>query len=752
MSLYSLPDQTILESEKDKDWYMRHNLNFFELTSLQEYNGQRDLISKYYRAYFGEMNEEEAELTKVITCPNGTDLGQEYVVYPLIRSKIEQIISDYFKRKLKYKIYAVDKESKSSKLDQKFNLLAEELMRELKEELKGEMNMDLETENPNMELPEDLEKFFEEDFMTIAEQTGQSLVDFILYAKNNIKKMAQICLDYFVADRCHMSIDIDNNHINLRPVHSLDAYGDLNPYEDVQKDHDIFFESYFLSENEIYNKFELDDETKSEIKELFRSLSMGHDNSDVGEYKDEIAHSLKEGVHYWNDNKTNRIRVVYGRWKSRKVIRYKKSENKKYKKFHWKKIKDDYKTKKKDNIKKLEPEVIRYCVSVGPNICLEYGIDDYRITSKDQILTTHMDVVSLIRENYSGTSSVKSIASLLNELQKMASEILFELRFALKKAGNDRVLVYDVAQTPKELNQGNIKNALKRVNHYIKSESIMYINTKQKGSRSSFNQFTSLDISQTKGIKILIDSLAIIENLADKFVGLPQERSGDVPQYQTATATEVAIGGSMGKNEILFKPLDDFFNVVIERMLQKAKLFYSENDIIQYVIGDNKTKFLKLYKDFFNSDLGCYFGDPGADMKLAQMIDNAAQQAMSSANTPEVILGLIEVLEGDTASEKKAMFKDMLDKIEEMRQENIEAQNKQAEEATKQAEIDAQKELEKHKEQLENNLEVAYVYANNKSYTENVKAESAKAIAQAKIDAEQFKNEQQSKEKETTSA
>jgi hypothetical protein len=601
-----------------------------------------------------------------------------------------------------------------------------------------------------MELPEDIEAFFEDGFQTTAESVGQALVDFLLYAQKNIKKISQICLDYFISDRCHMSIDIDQNHISLRPVHSLDAYSDLDPYKDVQDNHEFFFESYWLSQNEIFNKFpNLDDNKKKKIKEIFKNLGLPGTETESNTHKNELTHSYKYGQWYRTDNKVNRIRCVYARWKSKKVLRWKKSFNKKYKKYHWKKLPDDYQVKEKDekNIDYLTPDVQRYCVSVGPDICLEYGIDEYRLSSEDNLLETKLDVVSLVRENYSGSSTIKSIAASLYHLQNMASEILFELRFALKKAGNDRVLVYDTAQTPKELNKGSVTNALKKVNDHIKRDAIMYINSKQKGSKNSFNQFTSLDISQTKGIKILIDSLAIIEQLADRFTSIPQERSGDVPVHQTATATEVAIGGSSSKNEILFQPLDHFFAEVIMRMLQKSKLFYNENQIIQYVIGDNKTKFLKLYKEFFDADLGCYFGDPGKDLRLQQMIDQAAQMSMASANTPEVILGLIDVMEGDTASEKKAMFQKMLDKMEEMRQENIAAEQKQAEEQTKQAQIAQQQKDKEHKEKMQNNIDVANIYANNKAYGDNLKATTTKEVAEMNNNTKLASEANKSKEK-----
>ena len=757
MSLYKFPDQTIPESQKDEEWYLSHTINFLEVTSIDDFNSQKKLISKYYRAYLGQLNEEEEKLTKVVTCPKGVDLGQDYIVYPLIRQKIEQIIGDYMLRPLKKKIYVIDKNSKSKKLDEKFGMLAEEIMREIKEDLKNEMGFEPDTENPEMELPQDVDDFFETDFRTAAESTGQALVDFLLNSKKNKDRISHILADYFIADRCHLSIDIEKNHVMLRGVHPLDALTDLDPYKDVQDDHDFFFESYWLTENEIYNKFDLTKEKRKEIKDLFSQLTANTDNGTETTYKDELKHNYTQGSWYQSDNNVGRIRVTYARWKSKKIIRVKVSESKNLGKTFYKKLPKDYKEKQKDVIERIEADVPRYVISVGDKTTLDFGIDEYRITSLDQPLECKLDVVSLVRENYTGTSQIKSIAANLYQLQNMASEILFELRYALKKAGNDRVLVYDVAQTPKDLNNGSIKNALQRVNHHIKSDQIMYINSKDKGSKNSFNQFTSLDISQTKGIKILIEGLAIIEDLADKFSGIPKERGGDIPQYQTATATEGALRGSTARNEVFMKPLDNFVSAVLERMLAKAKLHYEENEVIQYVIGDMKTKFLKLYKDFFFSDLGMYFSDAGRDLKLQQMIDSAAQMSMQSANTPEVILGLIDVMEGETGSEKKKLFQNMLDKMEEVRQENM-----KAEQENTQAKIQADKESKAEdsklkREGFENNIDVAEIYAANKSFGDNLKASTAERIKAAELTVKQEENvlkaqQDEAKEKEKAEA
>src|SRR5690606_28247138 len=113
-------------------------------------------------------------------------------------------------------------------------------------------------------------------------------------------------------------------------------------------------------------------------------------------------------------------------------------------------------------------------------------------------------------------------------------------------------------------------NSINRVMHHIKKDKMMFINSAERGAKNTFNQFTSLDISQQKGIAQLFEGLSIIEDLADKFTGIYPEREGKVGQYQSATGTERAIRGSTARTEVYFNPFDDFVQEVIGRMLMKS--------------------------------------------------------------------------------------------------------------------------------------------------------------------------------------
>src|SRR5690606_7978140 len=147
----------------------------------------------------------------------------------------------------------------------------------------------------------------------------------------------------------------------------------------------------------------------------------------------------------------------------------------------------------------------------------------------------------------------------------------------------------DAAQTPKAFTKGGYEAGLNKVAHHMKKDKIVYINSREKGAgKSSFNQFTSLDLSGKGNIQDMFNGLAVIEDLASKFVGIAPEREGQVNQYQTATGTDKAIKGSFARTEVIFTPFDEFVQVLLEKVLLRAREDYEENEVLQYIIGDGK--------------------------------------------------------------------------------------------------------------------------------------------------------------------
>lgn len=723
-TLLIMPDQNIPESQKDKDWHIAHAMSYASYAVSNAYNDQRSEMLKLYRAYNAELSKEEAALAKATVCPHGYDLGIEYVVYPLIQSKIEQIVGEFITRPLRKKAYVMDKRSKNKKFQEKIDAFAEQIARELAENVQKDLGFKPETQNPNAELPENIE---EHDFKQVAEEVADGLVKIFLDVRKHKDQLKNWLTDFCVTDRAHCVLEKKHGFTHGRKVHPLDCDYDTDPYKVVQDNHDFFFENYFLTENEIYNSFKLTETQKKEVSEMFANFAKW----DTASYESEdLGFSQKYNGWFQTSNKVHRMRLISAMWKSRKKIRIKVSEGKegnKPKKYY-KKLDEDYKERSNDKVETIDGEMPHFVVMLGPEIVLDWGIMEKRYTHVDDPFTCFLPVISVVRDNTVGTSLIKSVAAKLYQLQQMASEILFEIRLALKQAGTSRVLVYDAAQTPKEFTKDSFETGLNRVMHHIKKDRLMIINSKQRGGGNSFNQFTSLDLSQKGAIQDLFNGLAIIEDLANKFVGITPEREGEVNQYQTATGTDKAIRGSFARTEVIYSPFDEFIQAILERVILKGRHDYEKGEVIHYIFGEEKSKFLTLFDEFFASDIGMYLSDSRRDQKIAESIDRAAEMALSNSNAPEMVMGLIEVFEGETANEKKKVFQKMLASMEELRQQQQEMAMQQQQQALAQEAADKEKDRGVQTRGQDKDIVVAQVYADQKSVDTSLKNASAEKI------------------------
>lgn len=740
MSITTLPDQSVSEIKKTKEWHIDHALSYATYSITDNYNDQRKEMLKLYRGYNAELSDEEQKLIKSITCPHGTYLGVEYIVYPLIQTKIEQAVGEFIQRPIRRKAYVVDKASKNKKFTKKLEALSEQVMRELTKDLESNLGFTPETQNPKMELPEDIEAFFENEFKPMAEQVADGLLEIFLDVRKEKQKLVQLFTDYCIVDRAHIVMTKQQGFTSMRKIHPLDCDYDLDPYKVIQDDHEYFFENYYLTENEIFNTFpNLTKAEKAKVSDSFAAVS---DIDSVTFESQELGNSQKYNGWFQTSNKVHRMRLISAMWKSRKKTSIKISKPKKGNDIY-KKLPEDYKPRKSDKIESIDREMPRHVVMLGPELCLDWGLMENRYSSVDDKFSCQLPVLSIVRDNTIGTSLIKSIAAKLYQLQSMASEVLFEIRLSLKSAGDSRVMVYDAAQTPKEFTQGGYQAGLNQVMHHIKKDKLMIINSKQKGGQSSFNQFTSLDLSQKGAVQDLFNGLAIIEDLASKFAGISPEREGNIEQYQTATGVDKAIRGSAIRTEVVFTPFDQFVQALLEKVILKAKHDYKEGEVLQYIFGEMKTKFLTLFSEFFLADFGIYLSDARKDKEQAEMINRAAEMALSNSNTPEMVMGLIEVFEGDSATEKKAVFQRMLLSMEKLRQ-----QQQQAEQEAQQAQLQADA-VDKDKNRgvqyasHEKDVDVAEIYVKGKGASDVLKSTSQERIKAAEI--EQKNNEKNNK-------
>jgi hypothetical protein len=734
MFSYLLTNQKISESKKDIEWHKNHIKDFVTFDIKRTTSERKKMQLRCWKYYLCVIDKEKEYANTPITTPYGLSLGMEWISYPLIEGKLEQMIGEYMSRGIKRKTYVINKKAQAKKLKDMFDMISEDILRTANKEMGDALGFVPETESPDKQLPDDIEDFFESGYKTVSEEVSDIILNQVLIGKKQMDKIKDLYLDFLLFDECIAYIDETDNQPSIRKCNIFETELDFNPELEVQNNPQYIIFNKMLSYNEIINHYDLTDE---EEKTLQNYLTINHNSQrDSSAGADGFDSNTNYGSWLTGEKELLRVRCVEMHWISQKKIKVKVSINKVTGKEIYKNVDEDYKARAGDNVKSIWVQQKRKCMMVGPDLVLDWGVDNERFSRIDDLKEDSLAVVAIRRNNNTNSQQIRSAAAKLIQLQDFASECLFELRLAMRR-NNGRVLVYDAAQVPKQfLKTGGYQNAINRVMHHAKKDQFLIINSADKQSRYAFNQFTSLDLS-TKGLmQDLFNVLSLIEELAGKFLGLAPQREGNIQQYESATGTERAVTQSTARTEIYVKPFESFLKFVFDKILIKGKYTYEENEVTQYIFGDLKTKFFTIYPEYFQEDVGVYIGDNFAEQKKKQTIDTAAQQTLMNASgaTPDLILSLIEVLNSDTAAESEVIFKRAVKALDKLKEQESQAQQEAEKAKMAQDAQLAKDEADLKREGFQNNIDVAKIYADNKSITESMKNETAKKIKLADIE------------------
>ena len=713
MNLFNFPNQRIAESKKDLDWHISHVENFLTYTGTTDYAKKKREIAELFLATAGVLSpEQEKIICSTITQKYGDNFGPQYYVYPLIENRIEQIVSEYRTRPLKKKLMVNNEQAVIKKLDDKVAILSEKLMRDVNQELESSLGFAPQTEQPEMQIPEDLEIFFQKDFRTISEEIGEDILYQLLVVKKEKEKIYDALRSVLTSGRVHAYLDEKDGHPSLFIPHVLDCFYDVDSSEVIQKNSQFFIWSRPLSLNEIFNQFDVTEEQKTIIENY--SNIMIHDTS---KYKN------------WFDNKEDNFRpvVVCMEWVSRitkKFLVIKDEDGKE----EFKILPEGYKKRKdrEEDIRSIEGDDVRHIIMVGPAVVLSYGSLENQMQTKGNPKKRFLNVVGMVDDSRNGANQNRSLAKKLKYLQDFASEILYEIRINMRYIDGG-VLIYDLANIPKEWMALGANKALEKVNFHLKRDRIQFINSKDRKQNTYAN---SVNLSQKGRLTELISLLSVIEEMADRISGISKEAQGMAGQYAKATTTETNMTASSIRMEYYLGPFDSFVDTLLERMILKAKFVYDKNQVFTYYGGDNQAKFLKIFEPFLQEDLGIHIVDNKKEYERKQRIDQIAERTFGNSQDLEVMLSLINVFNSESSTEAEAVvrkgFKAM--KETQMNNEKMAQQQQQMAEETKRAAIEKQDSQAEAK--LENNIEVAEIYAhqqNNDTITKETNANLRKA-------------------------
>ena len=163
MFQFMLMDQKIPNKEKNEEWHKKH---IFSLVESMVKNTNTVRRQEHVRLWektlcISNKKQQEGHLKRnaPVTQPYGYSLGIEWMDYPLIESKLEQLIGEHLAQEIKKKTYVLNRRAKIAKLDKMYGMIAEELMRETYIEISPELGFTPETEQKDVSFRKTLKNF-----------------------------------------------------------------------------------------------------------------------------------------------------------------------------------------------------------------------------------------------------------------------------------------------------------------------------------------------------------------------------------------------------------------------------------------------------------------------------------------------------------------------------------------------------------------------------------------------------------------
>lgn len=234
---------------------------------------------------------------------------------------------------------------------------------------------------------------------------------------------------------------------------------------------------------------------------------------------------------------------------------------------------------------------------------------------------------------YNSTNSTSvSVVDRIKPYQYLFNIIWYRLELAFAQDQGKKVVV-DLAQIPRSEGID-----IEKWMYYLKAMGIMFINSfeeQKKGSHigkySSFNQFSSIDLSMANTIQGYIDSLDYIKSQVASVSGVSPQRLGAINSQELVGNVEKAVTQSALITEYLFDSHDEVKRRVYTSLVECAKIAFRNGKQAQFVLDDMGIEMLNIEEfEFENSEFNVYMSNSNKDQKVVETLKMLAIEAIKA--------------------------------------------------------------------------------------------------------------------------
>ena len=309
---------------------------------------------------------------------------------------------------------------------------------------------------------------------------------------------------------------------------------------------------------------------------------------------------------------------------------------------------------------------------VGEDLYIDVSPLDYQHISADNLNSQKLPYTGVVYNNTN--SSPRSLVSMMKPLQYMYIVLWYRLELAMSR-DKGKVPVIDVTQIPKSMGID-----VNKWMHYLGALGVAFINPyeegwdipgREGGKPSSYNQFTSLDLTMANTIDQYINLMDKIESMVSEISGVSKQREGTISSNELVGNVERSVNQSAHITEPWFWVHNQVKKEALTMLLNTSKVAWKDNKrSLHYILDDATRAFITLSDDFFYEDMDIYIDDTTKNQQQIEALKQLMQPAMQNGAS---LLDIAEIITMDNVS----MIKGRLEEIEQKRIE----QTQQAEQA-----------------------------------------------------------------------
>jgi hypothetical protein len=336
---------------------------------------------------------------------------------------------------------------------------------------------------------------------------------------------------------------------------------------------------------------------------------------------------------------------------------------------------------------------------IGPDI---YHIKPFKLLNYCPIIGTTYEVKN---------TEAKSLVDLMKPFQVLYNVCMNQLYKLLEKeVGKVQLMSIRHIPIPKD---GDAQDALDMWEMEARNRGVVFIDDSPENLKapSSFNQFTSLDLTRTQEIQARYTLAQQLKSECWELVGMSRQRMGSVAASESATGVNTAVQQSYSQTEPLFVAHEYVMGQLYQAIIDAALYVESSKpeSTLSYITNEGESAFVQVNgSDLKFRDLKVFLTNRPED---TQMFDEIRQLSQALIQNGGTLYDVVELYTTKSMRDMKKTFKDLRDRqmaqqdqAQQLEQQKLQ-QQQEATQATlqqaaqmaqeKQANDDYQKELDR---------------------------------------------------------